>query len=143
MNIGKLLHLWVFIFDPIDPHAWPQKVKNWNYGCQSRFVTHHCHPYWVINLLSLLPGTAEGGWKHQSCVTLTLATRLFFFQALTRVLKTIEMREIDFSCAVIAEIFLLIFLFMQKWKIMGKKLNFCNKKRKSMSLNGIFINEAY
>ena len=37
-----------------------QKRKHWG---QSSFVTHLCHPYVEISFLSLLPGTAEGGWK--------------------------------------------------------------------------------
>ena len=105
------MHIWIFIFGPIDPHTWPSEAKNWNYGCQSSFVTHHWHPYWVINFLSLLPCTAEGGWRRQSCVTLTLAPKLFFFKGLMRVIRKIEMRELNFLCAAIAQNFLLIFYY--------------------------------
>ena len=99
----------MFIFGPIDPHTWPSEAKNWNYGCQSSFVTHHWHLYWVINSLSLLPGTAKGGWRCQSCVTLTLAPKLFIFKGLIRVSRKTEMREFNFWCAAIAQNFLPIF----------------------------------
>ena len=57
---------------------WPLKAQKRKYWWQSSFVTHLCHPYLDISFLSLLPGTAEGGWRWQRCVTLTLPHRLFF-----------------------------------------------------------------
>ena len=60
------------------------------------FVTHLCRPYLDISFLSLLPGSAEGGWKRQRCVTLTLPHKLFFFKGLMRVIRKIEMRELNF-----------------------------------------------
>ena len=125
----------MFIFGPIDPHTWPSEAKNWNYGCQSSFVTHHWHPYWVINFLSLLPGTAKGGWRCQSCVTLTLAPKLFFFKGLMRVIRKTEMREFNFWCAAIAQIFLLIFSLFKISRKLHEKHSLWKEKRKSVSLN--------
>ena len=133
------MHIWIFILGPIDPHTWPSEAKNWNYGCQSSFVTHHWHLYWVINSLSLLPGTAKGGRRRQSCVTLTLAPKLFFFKGLMRVIRKTEMREFNFWCAAIAQNFLLIFSLFKISRKLHEKHSLWKEKRKSVSLNGIKI----
>ena len=131
------MHIWIFIFGPLDPDTWPSEAKNWNYGCQCSFVTHHWHPYWVLNFLSLLPGTAEGGWRRQSCVTLTLAPKLFFFKGLMRVIRKTEMREFNFWCAAIAQNFLPIFSLFKSSRKLHEKHSLWKEKRKSVSLNGI------
>ena len=127
----------MFIFGLIDPHTWPSEAKNWNYGCQSSFVTHHWHLYWVINFLSLLPGTAEGGWRRQSCVTLALAPKLFFFKGLMRVIRKTEMREINVCCATVAQNFLLIFSLLKISRKLHQKHSLLKEKQKSVSLNGM------
>ena len=129
----------MLILGPIDYNTWRSEAKNWNYGCQIGFVTHHWHPCWVINFLSLLPGTAEGGWRRQSCVTLTLAPKLFFFKGLMRVIRKIEMREMNFCSAVIAQNFFLIFYLCKIGRKLHKEHSFWKEKRISMSLDGIFL----
>ena len=138
-NVGISLHVWIFILCPIEPHAWPSEARNWKYGCQSSFVTHHWHLCWVINFLSLLPGTAEGGWRRQSCVTLTLAPKLFFFKGLMRVIRKTEMREFNFWCAAIAQNFLPIFSLFKSSRKLHEKHSLWKEKRKSVSLNGTYI----
>ena len=101
-------------------------------------MTHLCHPYLEISFLSLLPGTAEGGWKRQRCVTLTLPHKLFFFKGLMRVIRKIEMREMNFWCAVIAQNFLLIFYLCKIGRKLHKEHSFWKETRKSMSLDGSF-----
>ena len=129
----------MFIFGPIDPHTWPSEAKNWNYGCQSSFVTHHWHLYWVINSLSLLPGTAKGGRRRQSCVTLTLAPKLFFFKGFMREIRKTEMREFNFWCAAIAQNFLLIFSLFKISRKLHERHSLWKEKRKSVSFNGTTI----
>jgi len=59
-NIGKSVHIWINIFGLFNPDTWLSGAKNWNYGCQTGFMTDIWSPYWVISFLSLLPCMAGG-----------------------------------------------------------------------------------
>ena len=63
------------------------------------------------------------------------ATQIFF-QGVMRVIRKIEMREMNYWCAVIARNFLLIFYLCKIGRKLHKEHSFWKEKRKSMSLDG-------
>ena len=69
-------------------------------NCQSSFLKNLWRPYWVLSFLSLLLGTAEGGWRDQSCFILTVTAKLFLV-GVNEGKNKFEMRKINLRCAVI------------------------------------------
>ena len=66
------------------------------------------------------------------------ATQIIFFKGLMRVIRKIEMRELNFWCAVIAKNFLQIFYLHKIGRKLHKEHSFWKEKQKSMSHNGTY-----
>ena len=75
----------------------------------------------------------------QRCVKATLTLILIYFRGIMRVIMKIEMREIKFSCGVIAWNFLLIFYFSKIKSFGHSKVRFQEKNKKIWQATVIYL----
>ena len=77
-NLAKHDRSFLLIFKSLQFFFWRKRLRFLNETNATKICDTSVPPFLENSLLSLLPGTAEGGWRRQRCVTLTLP--LIFFQ---------------------------------------------------------------